>query len=46
MIAIIAMGAYCALYFLALGAAGMMLKICMDLKEGWSADEGGTDQEA
>ncbi len=40
MIAIITMGVYCALYFLALGATGMILKICMDLKEGWSEDEG------
>ena len=39
MIAIIAMGAYCALYFLVLGAAGMAIEICTTLRDGWSAGD-------
>lgn len=46
MIAIISWAVYCALYMLALGAVGIVLQICMDLKEGWSEDEGEPDQEA
>lgn len=39
MIAIITMGVYCALYYLALGAIGMILEICTALREGWSDEE-------